>query len=132
MMMSKLGKWLYNYSNAESWCGEPSFDTREEAIKAGMEDSDMYKCFDVGQEMSYDASDFALGADEILELLNERAYDECGECAEDGMDLKTNEADFGQAMMKFIDQYIEAPSWFSVVDIETIQKVNKHMGDDDE
>ena len=74
-------KWTYNLGNKEHWDSEEMFETREEAIKEGKLEA--IKCDFVEYEVGM-VEEFIsfIDTEDAIEIINERAYNEVGECAE--------------------------------------------------
>ena len=74
---------------------------------------------EIGPKIPHKASDF-YSIDDILENMGERAYDECGECAEDFPDLSKEES---AELDKLISDYLEA---HALCTFWTVEKITKH------
>ena len=98
----KIGNWMYNINESETWEGE-QFETKQEAITQGKEqaihDNEFYikcgvpkKCvssYEIGQISQVFPS--GVDVDSILENVAENTGDEAGEAAEDYLMDVTNE-----------------------------------------
>lgn len=115
-MNERDGKWVCAPStNTDIWNAEEYFDTKEDAIRAGIETinkynngvngdlDDIFGCdsFEFGENRVYS---FAVGqiryhfpsidVDDIIEYLTQKAYFDCGEVAEDFLsDVSQNQLD---------------------------------------
>ena len=94
------GKWVYNYEqDAERWDIDETYNTKDEAISAAIEDAAEYArdyceieseaddwlkngSFDVGQIRK---PTFSIDAEDIIEKIQEQFDEQCGEAAEDWM-----------------------------------------------
>lgn len=141
-----MAEWSNNSTGCEWWDSCSNwFDTKEEAIQDGIDqykqmldgkstdlfDNDYYynivpDYFDVGKKRPYIPT---IDVDDVIERLQEQAYDECGELAEDFLDWRTMskgniEEDLREHLQVELDAWLKRhnlyPTFFTVIDIETI------------
>ena len=103
-----------------------SFDTIEQAIKNTINDEDLKvgDHFDLGEIQSYE---YNFDADDVIETLAERAYDEVGEAGEDWLaslpedivaDLNTG---LDELINHWLDKHSLKPDFFIVREVETYE-----------
>lgn len=139
-----MEEWSNNPTSCEYWNSGDWFDTKEEAIQDGIDqykemlegkstelfDNDDYydtikDNFNVGKKQPYIPT---INTDSIIEDLQQQAYDECGEYAEDFLDwreiTKPMEEDLYKNLQRELDAWLKRyglyPTFFMVTDIETI------------
>lgn len=98
------------------------FDSKEAAAKFAFDDDPDIDRVWVGENTYYTAKDF-INADDILEDIEERACDECGECSVDW--LATLSEEKKQEFEKLIGDWIDTNatiSFYSVSDVTVIDK----------
>lgn len=137
-----MTKYLINPSDDGIWCILDEFNTREDAIKEGVqqyndamnglctdlfdeddEDGNIPTTFCVGEKHEFEP---CVDADSIIEYVGCCAYDECGEIAEDYLyDVPRETVDNLQDKIQSVfDDWLDdnnlRPSFYSVINIEEI------------
>lgn len=122
-------KWLYQFGNNEIWMQCEEFDTKEEAIQAGLEeiekdeslrDSLLY----VGQKEKVHTS--SIDIDSLLENVAENTICELSEVGEDYlMDVSIEAQDeleekLNDVFFKWIEKYNYEPKFYKIVNIEEV------------
>lgn len=116
--------WGYcDSAEPEQWDGECK--TREEAIKEGrleLPEGDLY----VISGTKPPASRFIHDADYIIEAMGERAYDECGECAEEFPDVTDEaKAELNAFLDAWADKHCEVRFWMADGKTEKIEPLEQ-------
>lgn len=140
------GKWMCNREGYEFWNASDKFDTKEEAVNAGLDTlreyndlpdslkdnmdlSDMLNimpddyenilAFDVGQACAIGVS---IDVDNILEGISESAYDEGGESAEGYLSdvLKEHKEELETLIHEWFVRHDYLPSFYTINNVETI------------
>jgi hypothetical protein len=130
---NKKMKWKFNLDADEIWYGD-EFDTKEEAIQAGIKKLNELKKIDnnykdvnsfyVGQVQYYTP---CISPEWLIEQIGEMAYDECGEVAEDWLRFVKNEKVkqlgdmINKVFMEWLKDVGEMPTFGSIVNIEEIK-----------
>jgi hypothetical protein len=136
--MSRDGKWTFADVGEEIWNNE-DFDTREEAIEAGFEymKDEYYAEYGTNDILSGTVIEFEVGqcsihvphvcVDYIVNQLQEDAYEECGEVAEDFLcnvtkgEVKILEERLNDVVRAWLEDMREEPNFYSITNIETIK-----------
>lgn len=136
--MKNHDKWIFEKCGEENWntC-EDEYNTKEEAIEAGRkyfkewreEDPDDFieetggVQFQVGQIKKYVPY---INVEQVLDEVGKRAYDDCGEWAEEYLyDVKSEhqkelEEKLNQVFSEWIEKYGYEPRWFNVHNIRAV------------
>lgn len=127
--MDKKTIWLCHFSSSDIWdtCSE-EFSSREEAIQFGMEEAKEWgdEQFHVGTKEDLD-SIIWFDAERILERIQENAYDEAGEAADDYLDDVTKEQIaelqnmLDDVLKEWFTKHRYYPAFYAVDNIETIE-----------
>ncbi len=126
MENSIVGKWMYNINGNEIWSGE-EFNTKEEAVKEGLEEAKTEGCFkfEVGQIEKVTVS--GVDIDYILENVAENTTEDCGEVGEDYLNDVTKEdrdeleQKFNDLLFSWIKEHGYEPSFFKIKNVKTIR-----------
>ena len=147
-MSRNESKWICAISvNTEVWSASDYFDTRDEAIQAGIkaltelaenieENSDMSDVFGCYWEEEYIPTTFAIGqlispslyidGGSIIENLQDQTYSECGEFAEGFLDDVSKEEEeelserLNYVLNEWINRYNYHPEFYNIYGIEKI------------
>ena len=132
----KTGQWMYQIGESDIWDSGEYFNTKEEAIAAGLgevieENNTLTEKF---QHANFrigiveDCSNsHGVDANNVLECIAENIYDEVGEVAEDYLNDVTlehrNELEekLNDVLFAWMEKYNYSPSFFKIVNIETIE-----------
>jgi len=122
--------WLCHFSSSEIWntCSE-EFGSREEAIQFGMEEAKEWgvEQFHVGTKEEDLNGLVYFDAEDILENIQERAYDEVGEVADDYVDDVTWEQlaelqdTLKDVLKEWFTKHQHYPTFYAVHNVETIE-----------
>ena len=118
-MSESLERWGYARDrDAEAWHG--SFLTKGEAMLDGL----AHYCgeaFWVHSGTALRAIDIMPNADEIIEMMGERAYDKAGEAADDFPSV-TREAreELDRLLREWADRHVESSLWVADGDVEFV------------
>lgn len=125
--MSKL---TWNNSDYDLWQYD-IFDTEEECIQEAKE------CYGIcpgekiyiGTPVSY--NEIPIDADDIVEIMKERAYDRCGECAEDWISFRNKEEEMAAYEMlteklhelinDWLDMFNNKPQFYTIENIYEVE-----------
>lgn len=118
-------QWIYN-GNEEVWMNCGSYDTKEEAIKAGKEEyeGNLLQFF-VGQinHMNFVPS---VNVDQVIDDLAENVYFEVGEAADCYLDdvrkedLSELEDKLNAVLLEWMNKHNYMPKYFRVANVECI------------
>lgn len=137
--MSVLGKWMYNTGDEEHWnCDEGEFDTKEDAIAAGIKyftDADEFG-YEYHNDEKFDGVSFEVGlvsepdmhinAWSVIDMVTEQVYDQCGEYADGWLqELEYEEQKLLGDMLtktfkKWIDKTSNNPRFYTMKNVELI------------
>lgn len=125
------GKWMFNLDDNEIWQGD-EFDTKEEAIKAGIEELEKPENegyysnnFQVGQITEVPVS--GVDVESILDNVAENTTCECGEVGEgylyDIADEHLNELEqkLNDVLFAWMEKYDYEPDFYIIENTETIE-----------
>lgn len=129
----KNGKWLWHIGEGDLWndCAE-GYETREEAIAAGIAARkdygyDLDKALYVGQVRE---PDMKIDAFWVIDFLDEKLTEQCGEAADGWMDGITKaeqeqlDVMLNETMNNWFSQTNNHPACFSVENIELVEATN--------
>lgn len=140
-------KWVLNKTGRDMWSSEETFDTKSEAVIVGVEllnkfNSDPYnknntialsdimgidtygeklfESFDVGQIFTY--KNF-YGVDELLEMVADNAYQECGDVAEDYLSYVKEEhkQELDELITGWFKKHNYLPDFYTIENVSTIK-----------
>lgn len=115
--------WTYTKSKFdERWSGDLC-DTRTQAITAGL-DAYSGEAFAIGECDEHEPGAFMPDADEIIELIGERAHDNCGECAEGYPDIGPAARVELQALLDAWAKQHCVPQFWSV-NMKSVEEIEK-------
>jgi len=113
----------YSYStNEENFYGQ--YETIEEAIKHGLDDNPDSDSIYIGSNCNHTAHEF-ISVSNILDDISEAAGDECGESAEDWLEIIHNDNLKKRELAKLIGDWIEANdpvTFYSVADVKRFER----------
>ena len=115
----------YAYSFDDEYFGPCTFNSKEEALADARKEADAdYLLVYIG-EVNYYEEDCSGLANDIIETLRERAYDEVDDLADNYMDLTKEEEKILEERLKkvildFQKEFGYEPTFFTVSDVETI------------
>ena len=121
-MHKQDGKWLFNETDGELWCGD-FYDTKEEAIAAARRDglSEFY----VGQFKLTELPH--IDAERLMDDLADQVFDEAGEFAENYLDdvteeqIKELEQKLNAVFAEWSSAHCLDPDFGTIVRIETVK-----------
>lgn len=121
------GKWVHHETEEETWVTHDEFETKEDAIKAGKEE---YKGdFFVGKTKTVGVPVIS-SSDDILEVIQERVYDQVGEVAEDYLGAEVTrqqekelEKEINYVILKWMKKYKHLPRFWTIENVEWIERV---------
>lgn len=124
--MSNEGKWIHSLSD-DVFHSTDFFDTKEEAVRAGMDEYGEYLklTFFVGQVRDLSLTP-SVEAEGILESVNETMYEEVGEVAEDYLiklpqeQIDELQVELNKALHAWMDKHNNKPTFYKVDNIEQI------------
>lgn len=121
-----MDKWTYEtYEGSDIWRGDIC-ESREEAIREGNEEAKEYgyETFKIG---IVEDVNFGIDVDSVIEDIQEMAYDEIGELAEDYLDDATTEErleleeQLNDVFYKWQEKYNHKPTFYRVVSEEILE-----------
>lgn len=118
------GKWVHHETEEETWITHDEFETKEDAIKAGKQEYE--GGFFVGKAKMVDTPVIS-GSCDILEVIQERVYDQVGEVAEDYLGAEVTreqekelEKEINDAILKWMKKYNHLPQFWTIDNIEEV------------
>lgn len=135
-------KWMCSL-NEEYWEAVEYFDTKEEAIKYGIEavkkfnknPEEAYLDDEMGSTPEEVVTSFYVGqafcpglpfsVDDLLERVQEVAYEEGGECAEDYLDdvTKEDKEELDDLIQNWFVKHKYLPRWYNIYEIDEISVI---------
>jgi len=127
-MSLKEGQWMYNLNAcSENWQSE-SFDTKEGAVIAGLEeyneDDRDQNYYEVGQIHLHIPS---VNVDWLIDNVREEAYEQSGESADDWLDQVSREQQsileerMNKVLIDWLKEVNEIPKFGTMTNVQTIQ-----------
>lgn len=131
-MSLKDGQWMFNtYAGSEFWQSD-SFDTKEEAIRAGLEyyfdtecEQDYYEVGQIGLHVPH------INIDWLIDNLRDDAYEQSGEAADSWLDKVPKDKQeelsnrMNEVLLNWLQEVNEIPSFGTMKYLEEI-KVDKN------
>ena len=125
---SNIGKWMVNFDKNEIWQTSGHYDTKQEAIDAGLAEIQKEdQSFDVGQVAPANIH-YGIDADVVLDQIAEHAYEEVGEVADDYLNHVPKEErdvltqDLFITISKWFKKYNYNQEFYKITNIERINE----------
>lgn len=145
--LANKDKWVLNETGKDTWSADETFNSRLEAVITGVELLNRFNSnpsnneniieisdvmgihtygeksvtsFDVGQIFPYDKFN---GVDELLELVADNAYQECGDVAEDYLDdvKEEHKQELDELITGWFKKHNHLPNFYMIENVSTIK-----------